>query len=68
MHAWMPAYAGKLSHCRGPLAAYPCPFVRLSFANASEAQIVEGIQRLGQVLRKHASAAEAVTTSLHTSS
>lgn len=47
--------AGKLSHCQGPAAAFPCPFIRLSFANASEAQIVDGIQRLGQILRRHAS-------------
>lgn len=49
------ATAGKLSHCQGPAAAYPCPFIRLSFANASEAQIVEGIQRLGHILQQHAS-------------
>ena len=55
--------AGKLSHCQGPTAAHPCPFIRLSFANASEAQIVEGIQRLGHILRQHASAVETLLTS-----
>ena len=45
--------AGKLSHCQGPAAAGPCPFLRLSFANASEEQIVNGIQRLGQILQTH---------------
>ncbi len=44
---------GKLAHCQGADAAYPCPYIRLSFANASEAQIAEGMQRLGNVLRKH---------------
>lgn len=44
---------GKLAHCHGATAAYPCPFIRLSFANASEAQIADGMQRLGNVLRKH---------------
>ena len=44
---------GKLAHCQGADAAYPCPYVRLSFANASEAQIAEGMRRLGNVLRKH---------------
>lgn len=46
-------FAGKLAHCQGPVAAYPCPYVRLSFANASTAQIEEGMQRLGNVLRNH---------------
>ena len=46
-------FAGKLAHCQGPIAAYPCPYVRLSFANASTAQIEEGMQRLGNVLRNH---------------
>lgn len=43
---------GKLAHCQGAEAAYPCPYIRLSFANASEAQIEEGMRRLGEVLRK----------------
>ena len=45
--------AGKLAHCQGAEAAYPCPYARLSFANASEAQIEEGMERLGDVLRRH---------------
>lgn len=44
---------GKLAHCQGAEAAYPCPYIRLSFANASEVQIEEGMQRLGDLLRKH---------------
>lgn len=44
---------GKLAHCQGAEAAYPCPYIRLSFANASEIQVEDGMRRLGELLRKH---------------
>lgn len=42
--------AGRIAHCCGPVLDFPCPYVRLSFANATEADLEEGMARLAQVL------------------
>ena len=42
---------GRLMSCLGPDYKQPCPYIRISFANADFDQIREGIRCLGAILR-----------------
>lgn len=44
--------AGTIAHCGGPDPSRRCPFVRLSYATASVAELPVGITRLAEVLKK----------------
>jgi hypothetical protein len=43
--------AGRFSHCCGPAHVEQSPFVRVSFASATHAELREGMARLGATLR-----------------
>lgn len=43
--------AGRFSHCCGPAHVEQSPFVRISFASATHAELREGMARLGATLR-----------------
>ena len=43
--------AGSITHCQGPAAGRPCPYVRVSYASASPADLALGMARLAAVLR-----------------
>lgn len=45
---------GRIAHSRAADPHFKCPCVRLSYASASEEELVEGIRRLATVLRRHA--------------
>lgn len=45
---------GRITHALGPHPPMPCPFVRMSFASASDEQLKEAMKRMGEVLRKFA--------------
>lgn len=47
---------GRAMHCAGDDVGVKCPYVRVSFSAASEAELAEGMARLGAVLRQHAAA------------
>lgn len=47
-------HAGRICHALGPRPLAPCPFVRISFSLAPEAQLAEAMSRLGGVLRSFA--------------
>ena len=43
---------GRIAHCEGPRPDFACPYIRVSFASATDADLVEGIRRLATVIRK----------------
>lgn len=43
--------AGRIAHCEGPRPSFACPYIRVSFASATDADLVEGIKRLATVIR-----------------
>lgn len=43
---------GRISHTCAGDPSFKCSYVRLSFANASEAEIEKGVRRLAAVLRR----------------
>ena len=43
--------AGRFSHCCGPRHVEQSPYVRVSFASASHAELRQGMERLGATLR-----------------
>ena len=45
-------HAGRIAHCEGPRPSFACPYIRVSFASATDADLVEGIKRLATVIRK----------------
>ena len=57
------ARAGRFCHSLGPKHSKACPFLRISFACATLAELSEGMARLGSVLRD-AAASQASPTSL----
>jgi kynurenine/2-aminoadipate aminotransferase len=42
---------GRIAHCQGPHLMFPCPYIRVSFASATDADLQTGIERLSTVLR-----------------
>lgn len=48
---------GRAMHCRSKDPAFHSPYLRVSFSNASPADLEEGMRRLGGVLRARAAAA-----------
>lgn len=46
--------AGRICHSLGPRPPTPCPFVRISFAAASDADLEAAMERLASVLRAFA--------------
>ena len=44
--------AGRIAHCEGPRPSFACPYIRVSFASASDAKLEEGIKRLATVIRR----------------
>ncbi len=42
---------GRIAHCEGPRPNFACPYIRVSFASATDADLVEGIRRLATVIR-----------------
>ncbi|KAK9824541.1 hypothetical protein WJX72_011180 [[Myrmecia] bisecta] len=42
---------GRIAHCQGPRTPFACPYIRLSFASASEEDMRTGIKRLANILR-----------------
>ena len=44
--------AGRIAHCEGPRPSFDCPYIRVSFASATNADLVEGVKRLATVIRK----------------
>lgn len=44
--------AGRIAHCEGPRPSSDCPYIRVSFASATNADLVEGVKRLANVIRK----------------
>jgi kynurenine/2-aminoadipate aminotransferase len=50
---------GRVTHCRGADPAFRSPCARLSYSSASEADLEEGIARLGGVLRARMAAVQA---------
>lgn len=49
--------AGRFCHCCGPETSKTCPYLRVSFASATLAELSEGMARLGAVLRRFAAPA-----------
>lgn len=43
--------AGRIAHCEGPRPSFACPYIRVSFASATDADLKEGIRRLATVIR-----------------
>ncbi len=50
---------GRIAHCEGPRPNFACPYIRVSFASATDADLVEGIRRLATVIRKFVQEASA---------
>ena len=44
-------FAGRIAHCEGPRPSSACPYIRVSFASATDADLQEGIKRLATVIR-----------------
>lgn len=44
--------SGRIAHCEGPRPNFACPYIRVSFASATDADLVEGIRRLATVITK----------------
>ena len=44
---------GRIFHALGPVPPEACPFVRISFSSASDADLAEGIARLATVLKRY---------------
>lgn len=44
--------AGRIAHCEGPRPSFDCPYIRVSFASATNEDLVEGIKRLATVIKK----------------
>lgn len=42
---------GRIAHCEGPRPNFACRYIRVSFASATDADLVEGIRRLATVIR-----------------
>ncbi len=53
-----PLPAGRFSHCCGPKHVDQSPYVRVSFASATHAELREGMKRVGITLRAANSAAQ----------
>lgn len=53
---------GRITHALGPTPPLPCPFVRMSFASASEDDLKEAMRRMGEVLREFAARKAAADT------
>ena len=43
--------AGRIAHCEGPRPSFACPYIRVSFASATDADLQEGIKRLATVIK-----------------
>ena len=54
--------AGRIAHCEGPRPSFACPFIRVSFASATDADLVEGIKRLATVIKRFQQESAAVGT------
>jgi kynurenine/2-aminoadipate aminotransferase len=54
---------GRFMHCRAGDATFQSPFVRISFSNCSEAEVAEGIRRVGRVVKEWLRRQEAVRSS-----
>lgn len=46
-----PSSAGRIAHCEGPRPTSACPYIRVSFASAADADLEEGIKRLATVIK-----------------
>ena len=44
---------GRIAHCQGPRTPFPCPYIRLSFASASDEDMQLAASRLAAILRSH---------------
>ena len=44
--------AGRIAHCEGPRPDFDCPYIRVSFASATAADLTEGVKRLAAVIRR----------------
>jgi hypothetical protein len=44
---------GRVAHCDGPRPSFPCPYIRVSFASATDEDLREGIRRLACVIRRY---------------
>ncbi|KAK9835444.1 hypothetical protein WJX74_000131 [Apatococcus lobatus] len=44
---------GRIAHCQGPRTPFPCPYIRLSFASASDEDMQLAASRLADILRSH---------------
>ncbi|KAL3147261.1 hypothetical protein ABBQ32_002752 [Trebouxia sp. C0010 RCD-2024] len=42
---------GRIAHCEGPRPTSACPYIRVSFASAADADLEEGIKRLATVIK-----------------
>ena len=45
--------AGRVTHCEGPRPSFPCPYIRVSFAQATDADLREGMQRLSVAIKRY---------------
>lgn len=43
---------GRIAHCEGPRPSFACPYIRVSFASATDSDLVEGIKRLATVIKR----------------
>ena len=43
---------GRIAHCEGPRPSFACPYIRVSFASATNEDLVEGIKRLANVIKR----------------
>ena len=55
-------FAGRIAHCEGPRPSFACPFIRVSFASATDADLVEGIKRLATVIKRFQRESSALPT------
>ena len=44
--------AGRIAHCEGPRPSFACPYIRVSFASATDADLEEGVKRLATVIQR----------------
>ena len=45
--------AGRVTHCEGPRPGFPCPYIRVSFSQATDADLREGMQRLSVAIKRY---------------
>ena len=45
--------AGRVTHCEGPRPDFPCPYIRVSFSQATDADLRDGMQRLSVAIKRY---------------